>query len=97
MLLSDELCQQGSKSQEICHPETRAALTYDDLWIGRDEVRPLPRHRTNALGFDAQQESRAVSVVTLADADELLSAERVERVCHAHKALRYVGRTCILY
>jgi hypothetical protein len=72
------------------------ALADGDLRIRRHDVRPLRRHRAHSLLVDAQQEPRAVTVVPLADANELLSAERMERMRHTHKTLRHVGRACIL-
>jgi hypothetical protein len=42
----------------------------------------------------AQQEPRPVPVVSLADADELPSAERVKWVGHAHKARARVRTAC---
>ncbi|XXY36390.1 hypothetical protein WMF04_37560 [Sorangium sp. So ce260] len=93
-LLLDEVRYQAGKLQEIGYPEQRAALADDDLWIGRDYVGPLPRHRADVLLVDAPQEPRPVPVVPLAHADELPSAERVERVRHAHKARARERRAC---
>ena len=95
-LLSDESRHQLGKLQKICDANEPAALADDDLWVGSDDVRPLPRHRAHAFIIDAQQEPRAVPVVPLADADELLPAEWVERVRHAYKTCRRVGRACNL-
>jgi hypothetical protein len=91
-LLLDEARHQASKLEEVGCPEQRAALAEDDLWIGRDDVGPLPRHRADVILVDTQQEPRPVPVVPLADADELLPGERVERVGHAHKTLTCVRR-----
>lgn len=88
--LFDEARHQVGKLQEISNSEHRAPLANDDLGIGCDDVGPLPRHRADVLLIDTQQEPRPVPVVALADAEELLSAERVERVGYAHKA-----RTCV--
>ena len=95
-LLSDEPLHQSGKLQKIRHPEECATLADDDLGIGRDDIRPLPRYRADAIVVDAQQEPRAVPVVPLAYADQLPPAERVERVRHSHKTRRCVGRACIL-
>lgn len=88
--LFDELRHQAGELQEIGDSEDRTALAKDDLWIGCDDVGPLPRHRADAILVDTQQEPRPVPVVPLADTDELPAAERVERVGHAHKA-----RVCV--
>ena len=93
-LLVDKSCHQIGEPHEISNPENCATLAEDDLWIGRNDVGPLPRHRAHAILVEAQQEPRPVAVVPLADADELPSAERVERVSHAHKARARVRRAC---
>ena len=93
-LLLDEARHQAGKLQQIGHPEHRAALAEDDLQSGCHDVGPLLRHRANAILVDAQQESSPVPVVPLADADELLAGERVERVGHAHKARSCERRAC---
>ncbi len=94
--LSDESRHQLGELQKIRDQEERTALADDDRWIGRHDVRPLPRHGAHAIGVDAQQEPRAVPIVPLADADELPSAQRVERVRDAHKTRRCVGTACSL-
>jgi hypothetical protein len=93
-LLFDEARHQTGKLQEIGHPEHRAALAEDDLWSGRHDVGPLPRHQANVILVDAQHESSPVPVVPLTQADELLPGERVERVGHAHKARSRERRAC---
>lgn len=93
-LLLDEARHQAGKLQEIGHAKHPAALAEDDLGIGRHGVGPLPRHGAHVLLIDAQQEPRPVPVVPLADADELPSAERVERVRHPHKTRRRVRSGC---
>ena len=95
-LLSDQSRHQVGKLQKICHANERAALADDDLRIRRDGVRPLAWHRAHPLGIDPQQEPRAVPVVPLADANELSSAERVERMGYAYKTRCCVRRACIL-
>jgi hypothetical protein len=67
-----------------------------DLRIGPHFVRPLRRHRADGLLVDLQKQPRAVPVVPLADAEKLTSAERVERMRHAHKTRRRDRRACIL-
>jgi hypothetical protein len=94
--LSNESAHQVSKLQKIRHTEDRAPLAEDRLRVRRDGIRPLPRHRAGLIFVDAQQKPRAVTIVPLAHADELLSAERVERVRHTHKTCSRVRKTCIL-
>jgi hypothetical protein len=95
-LLANEVLHQLSECQKILYPDQRASLPNDHLWIGSDEVGPLPRHRAYAIRTDAQQEPHSIPVIPLAGADELLSAERVKRVRHAHKTRRCVRRACNL-
>ena len=90
----DEPRYQVSKLQQISDSEQRATLTDDDRWIGCNHVGPLPWHRVHVVFVHAQQEPRPVPVVSLADADELPSAERVKWVSHAHKARARVWRGC---
>lgn len=79
---------------EIRHPEKRAPSTDDELRVGRNDIGPLPRHRAHAFVVHAEQEPRPVPVVALADADKLLSAQRVEGMGHQHKARACVRRAC---
>ena len=93
-LLLGESRHQLSEAQEVSDPEERASPTDHDLWIGCDDIGPLPRHRADANFVDPQQKPRPVPVVALADADELLPAERMEWMRHAHKARARVRRGC---
>ena len=93
-LLLDEERHQGGELDEIGHTEHRAAPAKDELRIGGDDVGPLPRHRADAVLVDAQQEPRPIPVVSLAQADELPPAERVERVGHPHKARISLRKGC---
>ncbi|XXU63090.1 hypothetical protein WME78_21870 [Sorangium sp. So ce1097] len=43
-LLFNEVQHQAGELQEIGYTEQRAALADDKLWIGRDNVGPLPRY-----------------------------------------------------
>jgi hypothetical protein len=93
-LLVDEPRDQVGKLQQISNSERRATLADHDLWIGRNHVGPLPWHRVNVVLVNAQQEPRPVPVVSLADAGELPSAERVKWVGHAYKVRVRVRRAC---
>ena len=90
----DQARDQIGQRQKIHHAKQRPALAHDRLQIGRDDVRPLSRHRAEAILVDTQQEPRPVAVVPLADADELPSAERVKWVGDAHKTLACVRSVC---
>ena len=87
----DKSCHEIGEPHQISDPNKPATLADDDLRIGRNDVGPLPRHCAHAIFFDTQQEPRPVAGVPLADADQLPSPERVERVRDAHKA-RACGR-----
>jgi hypothetical protein len=94
-LVAQSLHQFG-EFQKIGDPDHRAPLAEDDLGIGRHIIRPLRQYRAHRLFVDPQQEPRTVPVVPLADADKLLSAERMERVRHAYKTHCSGRRACIL-
>lgn len=95
-LLVDQAPHQFGKRQKICDPDNRAAFADDDLRIGRHVIRPLRRYRAHGLLVDPQQEPRTIPVVPLADADKLLSGERVEWMRHAYKMRGRGRRACIL-
>gem|GEM_PF-4874025 len=92
---SAEPRHQISELHQVRNTQQPTPLAEDHLWIGRYKVRPLPRHRVNAV-LSTQQEPRAVPVVPLAHTDEPLSTERMERVRHTDKTLIPSGRACIL-
>jgi hypothetical protein len=94
LLLLDEPRHETSQLHQIGQAKQQATPADDDLWIGCDDVGPGPRHRADVIIVDSQQEPRPVAVVSLADAFELLSAERVKRVGHAHKARTHLRRAC---
>ena len=81
---------------QVHDAQERTAPAHDQLWVGGDDVCPLQRNRADGRLVELLQESLAVSVVPLADADELLSAERVERMRYAHKVRRSSRRVCNL-
>lgn len=93
-LLFDEPRYEVGKVQQITNSEQRATLADHDLWIGCDHIGPLPWHRADVVVVHAQQEPRPVPVVSLADADELPSAERVKWVGHAYKVRARVRKAC---
>ena len=60
----------------------------DHFPIRAHKISPLRRNRPNRAVVHLQQEALAVTVVSLADARELLSAQRVERMRDPHKLQR---------
>jgi hypothetical protein len=90
-----EASYQSSEFHQVGDKEQRTPRTHDDLRIRRNEVRPLRWNGANSLGINLQQQPLAVPVVPRADAGELLPAERVERMRHAHKTRRNGGSICI--
>jgi len=54
VLLSHVSLHQFGKLQEIGQPEQRTTPADDDLWIGGDDVGPLPRYRADVIVVDAQ-------------------------------------------
>lgn len=94
--LPNEARHQLGKLQKIGDSQECAAFADHDRRIRRHDVRPVPWHRAHSIGAHAEQEPRAVPIVPLTDAHELLSAQRVKRVRDANKTRRCVGRACIL-
>lgn len=85
---------QVGKLQEIGNPQHSPSLADDDLWIERNDVCPLSRHRADDLLLDPQKQARAVSRVPFTDTDKLSTGEWVERVSHSHKTRARVRRVC---
>jgi hypothetical protein len=83
----DHSSHDAGQFHQVCDPEQRAALPYDDLRIGGDGVRPSRRNGTDCAIIEAQQQAPAVPVVSLADTDGRLSAERM-------KGVRYKNLMC---
>jgi hypothetical protein len=69
--------------------------THDDLWIRRNEIRPLWRDRANGYIIDPDQKALSIAVVPLAYARELPAAERMERMRYPHKTRGCDRITCI--
>ena len=69
--------------------------THCDLWIRRNEIRPLWRDRTNGYIIDSEQKSLSIAVVSLTHARELSAAERMERMRYPHKTRGCDRITCI--
>ena len=69
--------------------------THCDLWIRRNEIRPLWRDRANGYIIDSEQKSLSIAVVSLTHARELPAAERMERMRYPHKTRGCDRITCI--
>ncbi len=94
LFLLDEVRDQFGELQEVGNPDWRAPPTDDDFWIRCHDVGPLTRHRADLVFVNSQEKTRPVPVVTLTDADELPSLERMERMSDAHKTRPCVRRAC---
>jgi hypothetical protein len=70
---------------QVSEPAERTPIAENDLRVRGHDVRPLPRNGPKSVLVDLQQEPPAGSVASLAYADELLSAEGMERVRDPHK------------
>jgi hypothetical protein len=68
---------------------------YGDLWIRRNEIRPLWRDRANGYIIDTEQKSLSIAVVPLTYARELPAVERMERMRYPHKTRGCDRITCI--
>jgi hypothetical protein len=91
-----ELIYQAFEFQQIRHAEERTILAYDDLRVGSNEIRPLRRNRADRDIIDPEQEPPSVPVESLAHANDLPTAERMERVRDPHKTHRCDRSTCTL-
>jgi len=80
---------------QVHNPEERPSLSHDDFGVRRGNVGSLRRNRANRSVIDAQQESLAGPVMTFADADEPLAAERMEGMGYADKLRRSDRNVCI--
>ena len=69
--------------------------THGDLWIRRNEVRPLWRDRANGYIVDTEQKALSIAVMPLTYTRELPATERMERMRHPHKARGCDRITCI--
>jgi hypothetical protein len=69
--------------------------THDDLWIRRNEIRPLWRDRANGYIIDTEQKALSIAVIPLTYARELSAAQRVERMRYPHKTRGCDRITCI--
>jgi hypothetical protein len=87
-----QLCQ----LDQVADPAQGTRLPEHDLRVRRHKVRPLPRNGPDAIVAAPQQNSPAGATRPLAYANELLSAQRMERVRHPHKVRRRNRILCIL-
>ena len=69
--------------------------THDDLWIRRNEIRPLWWDRANRHIIDTDQKALSIAVVPLAYARELPAAQRMKRMRYSHKTRRCGRINCI--
>jgi hypothetical protein len=90
-LLRTALGQAGHESlqlQQVCDPKQRTLPAHDNFRIRGYEVRPLRGDGAKGCIIDLQQKPLAVSVKSLAYADEGLAREWMERVRYPYKTLR---------
>ena len=81
---------------QVSDSAKRTPIAENDLRVRGHDVRPLPRNGAKSVLVDLQQEPPAGPVGSLAYADELLSAEGMERVRDPHKVRRRNRTICIL-
>jgi hypothetical protein len=90
-----ELFHQFCELQQIRNAEKRAMPTHGDLWIWRNEIRPLWRDRANGYIIDTDQKALSIAVVPLTYACKLPAAERMKRMRYPDKARGCDRITCI--
>jgi hypothetical protein len=81
---------------QVRDPEQRAALPHDNLGIGSDDVGPLRRNRTDCAVVEAQQQTPAGSIKSLADTNGTAAAKRVEGVGYNNTLRGSEGNACTL-
>jgi hypothetical protein len=86
-----QITYQPSQVQEISGAEKGAASAPDDLRLGNHQIRPLQRNGANCITMHLQEQMRSIPVVSLCNAQEPLSAERMERMQDAHKPRCFDG------
>ena len=69
--------------------------TDGDLWIRKNEIRPLWRNRANGHIIDTEQKALSIAVVPLAYARELSATERMKRMRYPHKTRGCDRISCI--
>lgn len=91
-----EASHKSREIHQICDPEKRAFLPEHHLWIQDHKVGPLPWNGANRLFVHLQQQPPTVPVVSLAEANQLSPAERMERMRYPDKMRRWGDIACIL-
>jgi hypothetical protein len=86
---------QAGERQQVLDEKQGAASPHGNVKGRRHHVGPLRRHGADNVIVDAQQQSLAGSIVTLADAYKKPAGERVEGVGYADKLGRGSGKVCI--
>jgi hypothetical protein len=89
----------GHQASQLCQvrdPEQGAALSHDDLRIGRHDISPLRRNRAYCAVVEAKQQTPGGRVASLADTDSGSADERMEGVGYGNMMLASDGNACIL-
>jgi hypothetical protein len=86
-----QITYQPSQIYEISGAEKGAASAPDDFRLGSDQIRPLQRNGANRIIAHLQEQMRPIAVVSLGNAQELLAAERMERMQDPHKPRSFDG------
>ncbi len=88
---------QSCEFYKIRNPEECALPSYDYLWIGLSEIRPLwGNGKDSRVVMNLKQEPLTGTVTPLTHPGELSPAERMEGVSNSHKARRSDVSVCIL-
>jgi hypothetical protein len=76
---------QPSQLRQISGADDGTVSAPDALGIGSDQIGPLQRNGANRIIIHLQEQVRPIAVVSLGNTQELLTAERMERMQDPHK------------
>lgn len=94
--MSNETSNELGEFHQVPDAKQSASFADHDLWIRGDAVCPPSGNGADVIVIEFQQEMSAAAVVPLADAHELLSAERMEWMGYTDKVHPGDGTSCIL-
>lgn len=87
-----QIANQPSQLHEVSRTEEGAASAHLDFRIGSGQIGPLQRNGANRIiSIHLQEQMRPIAVVSLGNACEPLTAERMKRMQDAHKPRCFDG------
>lgn len=89
------MAEQHGEPQQVLRPEARSTGRDHLKGIGCSQARQRSRNGANLPAGGLIPDSIAMTAVPLIDHDDLLSVQRVERMCDAGSDRRIAGAGCI--